>query len=226
MDLIGTEAPDTITLQNAANTCAAYSGWICALRGETGQVKTRFEQSQWLADAIDNSFARAIHLSLFADVATCGEDLGLGRDLARDAITLSREHGYPFWLGTALVIEGWWLGQAGDFDAGLSAIDEGIAIFEATDAGVQLPNWFGLRAETLLAADRPADSVTDAEKALAHADLTGDQWFAPRIHATLSRAMTRLGDTEGAARHDALVSRYVSEWGLSPSFAALRDRAV
>ena len=92
--------------------------------------------------------------------------------------------GFPFWHGTALVNLGWAEAHGGDPAGGLARLREGIAVFEATGARVQLANWYGLLAEVLHLTGQPCAARAACDTAADWARRTGDLFFLPRIERT------------------------------------------
>ncbi len=142
-------------------------------------------------------------------------------DLAQSATELSREHGFPFWLGTGLVMQGWALGCRGESDLALARLNEGITVFEQTGAGIQLPNWYGLKAETLLRAGQFEQALEAGNFALSCAKDTGDAWFTPRIHAVMGHVKRALSDGGGAQNHDQALNEMRQAEGLADTFVTL-----
>lgn len=198
---LGDEKPDTITTQNSAVTCASYAAWTAALLGDATQVEVHGQQAAAFSQALVNPFAEAIYLSLISEACLLIGDFDQSEALALQACDLSETHNYPFWLGTGLVLQGAVKTHQKDPTTALTLIDRGLNVFQATGAGVQLANWFGLKAEALIAADLPTEAREVARNALSHATKTGDIWFSDRIHAALSQAHEMLGDSEQAAQH-------------------------
>ncbi|WP_375175031.1 AAA family ATPase [Pseudooceanicola sp.] len=216
MAVIAETAPETLTAQNSAVTCAAYAAWVAGLQGRKEQMKMNIALCQDLSRAQENPFAETICQALCANAWMVVGDVGACADMAGRAVGLSREQNYPFWLGTGLVLQGWTLGQRGEVLPALDTIDEGIAIFEETGAGVQRANWYGLKAETLLAADRPEEGLIAVSTALTHAETYGDTWFSPRLHATAASLHARLRDADTAAKHQAAADRLCHTRGMDP----------
>lgn len=200
------QGPDSITTQNLAVTCASYAAWTAALLGEQAAVEEHVQQSKRLSKALENPFAEAIHFGLCCDAYLIAGDAARCEEFAARASTLSKTHNYPFWLGTGLVMQGAANAQQGEPDKGLKTIERGIAVFEATGAGVQLANWYGLKAEAHLAAEQPEHARSSAQLALDHMKRTGDVWFAENVHAALAAAYAALGDAEAAELHARLAT--------------------
>lgn len=214
-------AAATITDQNSAVTCAAYAAWVAGMQGRKDELIAHVDTSRKLSLVRENLFSEAIHFALCAEVFMFINDVEKTSDLARQAISVSREHGFPFWLASGLVLEGWALGMAGKFDAAFPAIEEGINVFQRTGAGVQFTNWFGLKAETHLRAGQVRAGIEDGEKALAIAEGNRDSWFAPRVHSVLAALYSRQGETTQAAIHSGEASRLKKARGLDDVFVKI-----
>lgn len=221
LDVVGHGFPETITGQNAAVTCGAYAAWVSAMQGRCDDMRKYVAQSKDLTQLFENRFAEAIHLGLCSEAFMFAGDVETCLDLATQAVDLSREHDFPFWLGTGLVMKGWALGQQGDLDAGLTDLNEGITVFERTGAGVQLPNWYGLKAETLLCAGHLEEALAAAEYALSHAKLTGDIWFTPRINAVMAQILQRQNEADRASSYAADTAIMAEQEGLAASFVTV-----
>lgn len=210
--------PATIPSQNAAVSCAAYAAWAASLTGRDADLAQSLDRARDLAALHENPFAAAIHHALCAEPFMFRGEAEGCLDHADRAVALSREHDFAFWLGTGLVMRGWALGRLGDTARALAQVDEGIAVFEATGAGVQLANWHGLRAEVLLADGRPRDGLAAADHALACAARAGDIFFTPRIHATAARLHALLDDPAQAAAHRTTAKTLASHIGAADRF--------
>ncbi|MCX7566516.1 AAA family ATPase [Sulfitobacter sp. F26169L] len=225
MDVVQNGFPKTITDQNSAVTCAAYAAWVSAMQGRFDDMQYYYAQSRDLSEVFENRFAQAIHLALCSEAFMFAGDVNTCLDLATRAVEMSRENGFPFWLGTGLVMRGWALGQKGDTELGLAELENGIAVFERTGAGVQLANWYGLKAETLFRAGRTEDAETAAEYALDRAEQAGDVWFKPRIYAVMERILTALDRPADADACALKVAQFAKREHLAASFITVPDRA-
>lgn len=215
IDIANEHPPRTIPEQNAAVSCAAYAAWTASLLGRSVDATKYFEKSLQLAQRVKNPFAQAIHCALCAAYFMHEQDVSGCLSISNEAVAISREHHFDFWLGTGLVLRGWALGQQGLLEEAFLALDEGIAVFESTDAGVQLANWYGLKAEIQLQAGQLHASLDSAQKALQHAELTGDVYFSPRIHAVAQSIYKKLGDTERAAFHQSKSQTLAKDYDFS-----------
>ncbi len=221
IDITNQYPPQTVPEQNAAVSCAAYAAWTASLLGRRADAVKYFNQSQQLAQIAKNPFAQAIHCALCAEYFMNEKDVSGCLSISDKAIAISREHHFDFWLGTGLVLRGWALGQQNHMNEAFIALDEGIAVFESTGAGVQLANWYGLKAETQLKAGQLQTGLDSVKTALKHVDLTGDVYFSPRIHAVAHAIYDKLGDNKQAAFHQSEAQSLAKDYDFSDSVITL-----
>jgi len=173
-----------------AVACHSYAAWTASFLGKSAVAMARGTAALSIADELVHPFSKALALALVAESLLFEGEVAACLDMARDAERISRREGFPFWRGTALVVRGWAEVQSGEVEGGLAALREGIAVFEATGARVQLANWYGLLAEALLAAGDAAAARDAVDTARDWARRTGDVFFLPRIEQT-ARALAR-----------------------------------
>jgi DNA-binding winged helix-turn-helix (wHTH) protein/tetratricopeptide (TPR) repeat protein len=217
LSAIGDQSPSSIPAQNAAVSCAAYAAWTASMLGQPDKATGFLDTSRKLSEAHVNPFGEAIHYALGSEPFMFLGDVDRCLDYAERAVTLSREHDFAFWLATGLVMRGWALGQLGHARDAMKSIDEGIAVFEATGAGVQLSNWYGLKAETLLIAGQTEPALAAAKTALDWAERTGDLYFAPRVHAVCSEAHRLSDNVERADWHKGQSRTLARRFSAAPS---------
>ncbi|GAB1258682.1 AAA family ATPase [Aurantivibrio plasticivorans] len=206
--------PATLPEQNAAVSCAAYAAWTASLLGKTDEAREFFQRSQILSRVHTNPYAESIHCALCSEHLMLEGDIDGCLSIATKAITISREHHFNFWLGTALVMAGWAQARQGKAQAASAATKEGIEIFEATGAGVQLANWYGLKAETLLLAHQYKSALDAALTALRHAYACDDLFFAPRVHIVTSHLYQHLGSQPDADEHAIKAQQLCHRFGM------------
>lgn len=175
-----------------AVACHCYAAWTASFLGRPAEARAFCDAAGGIADALLQPFSMALHLALKAELLLFEGDVLACRDTAREAAALSRREGFPFWHGTALVNLGWAEAHAGDPAAGLARLQQGIRLFEATGARVQLANWYGLLAEVLVLTGDHRAALTACETAAGWARKTGDRFFLPRIE----RIWTALGSAQ------------------------------
>jgi DNA-binding winged helix-turn-helix (wHTH) protein/tetratricopeptide (TPR) repeat protein len=167
-----------------AVACHCYAAWTASFLGRSADALGFCDRAGVIAQELVQPFSMSLYLSLKAELLLFEGDVQGCLDTARAACDICVREGFPFWHGTALVNLGWAEAHAGDVGRGLASLREGIAVFEATGARVQLANWYGLLAEVLRLDGDAAAARVAADVAANWAHRTGDVFFLPRIQRT------------------------------------------
>jgi len=100
---------------------------------------------------------------------------------AEATLAFSTEHGHPFWTAAAMVVRGWARARmaqgadATEFDAGLSQLREGLALYEMTGSQVVQTLWYALLAELELDAGRLPEARAALDAGFAKAEVVGER---------------------------------------------------
>lgn len=212
---IATTPPATPTTQTAYVACTSFASWTSCLMGNTSEAKRKLEVSNELAHDRKNPLAQAVHFGLCVQPFMLMGEIEACIDFTDRGIAISRAHDFAFWLGTALVMRGWTLGQMGKIDVAFEAFDEGLSVFKGTGAGVQLAHWYGLKAETQLTAGHFNEGTKTAEHALRWAAKTGDFHSVPRTHAVAARLWAELNSPVKSTYHADMATKKAAEFGMA-----------
>ena len=221
LEAIANNPPTTPPSQAASVACSSFACWTNAQIGNEAEAIRLLQLTDELAHIHQNPLAEAIYYGLCSAPLMTMQQVDQCLVFADRGVEVSRAHDFAFWLGTGLIIRGWCLGQIGQMSAAFEAIDEGFAVIETTGAGVQLANWYGMKAETQLTAGQFNEGLESAELALAHASKTDDRYFVPRIHAVAARLETELNQPEKSAHHARLATETANEFGMSAKVTKL-----
>ena len=101
--------------------------------------------------------------------------------LAKATISQSAEHGFAYYHAWAEVLEGWSVAIRENSEDGIAQIQRGIEVLEAT-AGMRLPYYRGLLAETLGRAGRIEEALQAIADAFEHVSRTGERWWEAELH--------------------------------------------
>jgi class 3 adenylate cyclase/predicted ATPase len=96
-------------------------------------------------------------------------------------MSLCAEHEFPFWAAGGQILSGWAATCQGEIDAGVDALDRGLAAWRKTGARLWLPMFLALEAEGHAKADRNEAALHAIEQALAMADETGERWAVAEV---------------------------------------------
>jgi len=119
------------------------------------------------------------------------------------ALALAREHGMPLYLAIGTVFHGWALLHAGNREAGLPEIAEGVRLVRE-QVPQFLPLIFELRAELQLAEGQIENALTSINNALAESGRMAHGGYTPEIHRTLGEIMLRQNPIDLAKAENAL----------------------
>jgi tetratricopeptide (TPR) repeat protein len=130
----------------------------------------------------------AVHALALAGTLAFGATIRLWRGepddaeaLAEELIAVSREQGLPVWLGFALAERGQALVQRSEAAAGRRHIEEGIAIYRATGALLNIQGLLHHHAEACLALRDVPQGMAAVEEALALAEQGIDRMLEPDL---------------------------------------------
>ena len=221
LDAIADNPPASPPAQIASVACSAFACWTHCMMGNAAETKRILALSKELAHIHENPLAQAVHYGLCGEPFMVAGQIEDCLEYADRAVAVSRAHDFAFWLGTGLCLRGWALGQTGHLDAAFDALDEGIAVFEGTGAGVQLSNWYGIKAETLLTAGRLREGLVAVDHALRCAADTGDVFYTPRTHAVAARLWSELNDKDKATHHTQIATDLAAEFGMVKDMTTL-----
>jgi predicted ATPase len=114
------------------------------------------------------------------------------RDQAEALAALATEQKFPHFVAAATALRGWAIVEAGEVEAGLAQLRQGVAAWRATGAA---RNWepylLGLQAEGQRRVGQVPEALALAKEALAKTERTGGGWFEPELHRLYGEALLR-----------------------------------
>ena len=160
--------------------------WIREAFAEAGQLKHVFSLA---------------HASVMASWVECvaGSPHDIRRP-AEQAVSLSIEHGFSWWLAYGLIYQGWSMTSLGDLEEGYSVIAKGLALHRATGSVAYRAFALILMAEACGKLGRTTEGLnhlTEAEQIIATAD---DRHHAAELHRVRGDLLNATGD-QIAAEH-------------------------
>ena len=182
--------------QDPGAFCLSYLAYTLWFLGYPDQALARAEMALDVARRSAHAFSHVSALTFVARVSQCRRDLGRTRDVARELVAESRDHGFAYYEAQGRIQLGWTRAMADGDEAGCAQILEGAAALEKT--GTVL----GLRAALVQLAEayqrvgraREAQDVLDRARDAARGGGT-HCWNAElaRLRAELAGAETGAG---------------------------------
>jgi TOMM system kinase/cyclase fusion protein len=181
-------------LRNAARTL-----WLL---GYPDQALQRIYEASTLARTLAHPHSLAEALCHVAHAHRYRREAPQTRQSAQEAIALSREQGFPGWLATGTLAQGWALAKQGEPEQGIAQMRQGLAAKQGQGMGQGRPIDLAYLAEVHLDMGQPEQGLRLLEEALAVAGNTGEHWWEAelyRLKGELLLAVSTEHDAEAEA---------------------------
>jgi class 3 adenylate cyclase/predicted ATPase len=106
----------------------------------------------------------------------------LTQEWAEAAITLAREHGFPAWVGSGTILQGWALADQGQSEEGIAQIRQGLATERAIGAGIFHSYFLALLAEAYGKAGQAEEGLATLAEALTMVDNSGERVYEAELY--------------------------------------------
>jgi predicted ATPase len=162
---------------------AALSGlaWALLALGYPDQARSRSDEALGAARAFNHYHTLAYALlfrCLFAHSCRATCDV---QDQADALAALATEQNLPHFFGAATTLRGWTLSEAGQVDAGLAQLRQGLTAWLASGAKLYEPHFLALQAEAYGRAGRTNEGVKLLADAVDRARRTGERYFEAEL---------------------------------------------
>ena len=180
--------------------CGMWLAWSLALQGEleaaADQDRAAMDRARQLPYAFTFAwacYAAGVTQQFFGDWAA-------SERWSAEAAVLAEEHGFPHVLGMANANRGWALVMQGRAADGVPVLRDGVAMVEATGAGLMRAMYCGMLAVAdALQGDRAA-AVRGFDAGLAEVERSGERLFLPALLIGKSRLLAGGGPGGRASR--------------------------
>ena len=200
--------------------------WIL---GYPDQALRRSQEACRLAEDLAHPHTLAYafaHLAMFHQFRREREE---ARRHAEAATCVSREQGFPFWLGVGLILQGWARATRPQPAEQLPAMHEGLAIYRATDAALYLPYFLTLLAETSGEASQPDAGLRLLDEARTFIDSTQERFYEAEVQRVqgvlvLAQAADQHAQAETCFQHALGIARrqQAKSWELRAAMSLAR----
>jgi predicted ATPase/DNA-binding winged helix-turn-helix (wHTH) protein len=185
--------------------CRSYAALTLWFLGYPSQAVQRVHEGLTLARELGHPFSVAHALSVVASLYSLRREGPVVREQAEAAMAMAREHGFPFFVSWAQMLQGWALTEQGDVAEGIAQLREGLAAYRAIGAALGRPCFLGLLAQAYGRAGQSDQGLAVLDEALTTAHHTDERQYeaelyrlqgelllqgAGRDHARLASAMT------------------------------------
>jgi predicted ATPase len=150
--------------------------------GYPDQGLVRRQEAVTLAQQIANPFRLCQTLIFAAMFHQFRREVRFTQECAEAATSLAQEQGFPHWRAMGCILVGWVLvQQAGQAQAGIEQIQQGLIARRATGAELARPYFLTLLAEAHGIMGQPEEGLTVLAEALTLVDTTGERVWEPEL---------------------------------------------
>ena len=153
--------------------------WTCWILGCPDTARRHLERSGEYAERLGHGYSVIYHHTTAAVLHLMLRDPASSRMHAGIVIELSKEQRLPYFASIAKCCDGWARAMAGDGEAGVARIREGLA---ARQAVPWEPFMLACVADALLTAGRGDDAATCLAEAASLVERTGSRWWEAELH--------------------------------------------
>ncbi|NNL84646.1 MAG: hypothetical protein HKP27_03290, partial [Myxococcales bacterium] len=175
----------------------AYLGWILWPLGRWREAQSYASRGIARARAVGDPATLAFALVFAAAAAKMLRDRKRTKRLADEAALLSDTYGFPLWLGSSTILQGW---CESDPSVAVAQTRRGVALAAATQNQTAVPHILGILADVLRAARLQDDALATVELALATAARLGMHFWDAELLGQRAELYLELGRREEAVQ--------------------------
>jgi predicted ATPase len=133
-------------------------------------------------------------------------------ELSTALLSLTGEHGFPFWSAAARMQRGWLMTSHGDPKGGAAQIGDGLAAYRTTGSDHMMPYYLALHAEACVGLGQVSEGLRLIEEGLAAVERTAERWYEAEIYRLKGGLLLALTQPDAAAaqtcfRHAIAIAR-------------------
>ncbi|MGH9939729.1 MAG: serine/threonine-protein kinase PknK, partial [Blastocatellia bacterium] len=179
--------------QNATIGCLAVASLALWALGFSDQALDRNARGVALARRLAQPFNIARSLAWASLLFLLRGDWRDSARAAEEAISLSRQYGFSYWLAMATIYHGYALFKQGQREEGIRIMREGLAAEAATGAEIGRPYFLALLGEALAAVGQTKEGIALIDSSLAAVDGTSERFALPDIYRLKGEALLDCG---------------------------------
>jgi len=157
----------------------SHSLWHLGHHARTIEYK---DQVFAVVDELEHPFSWAITYSYTAVLFQFRNEPVVAQGHAQAAKAICIEHNFEYYLGWAMMIDGWAKASLGNPEEGISEIHEGMEILQRTGGARALPYYHAMLAEAYWMNGQNQVGLQTLAKALELAEKINESWWTAEIH--------------------------------------------
>jgi class 3 adenylate cyclase/predicted ATPase len=169
-----------------------YDGMALCLLGYPDQAVRICGEARLYADASQHPFSQAMARTISLRVHQFRGEAAVVSSEANVAIALCEEYEFVHYLAMALILRGWARAQQGEFEKGITEIQEGLEKQRAAGALLYEPYTLGLLADVCIKSERYEQAINFLYQAkLRFDEESSERFYAAEIYRLLGEAFLR-----------------------------------
>jgi TOMM system kinase/cyclase fusion protein len=162
--------------------------------GYPEQALKRSHEALTLAQELSHPLSLALALDYAAMFQQFRRESNLAREKASEAIAISTQQGFEYYLGWGAIILGWAEAAEGDAKDGVGQIEQGLADLGSTGAQRSRPYYLALLAEAYGYAERAEEGLNILTDAFSFVDEKSERWWQAELYRIKGELLLKLND--------------------------------
>ncbi|MDH3600290.1 MAG: hypothetical protein OEU26_11690, partial [Candidatus Tectomicrobia bacterium] len=190
-------------IQNPRVSALSNMAFTLWLQGYPETALTKADDALAMARELEHPFSLAFALVYATALHQYRRDPKRVAELAEELSTLAVGRGFTFFAGPAHIYRGWARAEAGETDASVAEIRQGLGAFQATQAKLHLPHLQMLLVEGYRRAKQIDQGLAVLQDCRAHTEQTHERWSESeldRLEGDLLLRQTTPDEVEAEAR--------------------------
>jgi predicted ATPase len=164
--------------------------------GYTDQAAERSKSAIELAHELSHPLTLAIAYSYTAMFHQFRRDTDSARQKAEEAISISRDHGFPYYIAWGTLIDGWAKALEGDPGEQIPYMSKGLTDLQSTGAERSQSYYLALLAEVYARSDRADEALNLLRQAISFVDQKNERWWESELYRLKGDILLNLNETE------------------------------
>jgi class 3 adenylate cyclase/predicted ATPase len=160
----------------------SYLAMALCLLGYPDQALQRSAEALTLGQTRAHPYSLALVLTYMAVIHQFRRESQAVSEQAEASTTLAIEQGFPYWAARGPILRGWALTAQGQRAEGLAEMQQGLAAWRATGAGLLRSYWCALLAEVYGQVGQPEAGLDVLAETLPLMDKTGERCWAAELY--------------------------------------------
>ncbi len=206
------------SVENPSVSCLRFASFALWCLGYPEQALQKSHRALALVRGLSHSFSLAWDLVGAAWLHRFRREENKVRTYAEEAIRLSTEQGFPFWLALGNMYQGWALAQQGQLQEGITQIQQGLAALRVSGAEGWRLYLLSMLADAYGKGRQAEEGLAVLDEALSTVDRSGERFWEAELYRMK-------GELTLAQRPESSVKKEAEECFLKAIEIAQRQQA-